>query len=141
MSVARRAPLPSSYRCWSPLSGPLSAQEPVKVKVFVASMFEIGENSGDRAGEFQHWYERYWAKSEPIVTRGALNPVFCNADGVCGAVLGMGKVSSSASMQAILLNPALDFSEAYFILSGVAGTPPSRGTIGDVSWAHLGGRL
>ena len=118
-----------------PLSGPLSAQEPVKVKVFVASMFEIGENSGDRAGEFQHWYERYWAKSEPLVTRGALSPVFCNADGVCGAVLGMGKVSSSASMQAILLNPALDFSEAYFILSGVAGTPPSRGTIGDVSWA------
>ena len=102
-----------------PLSGPLSAQEPVKVKVFVASMFEIGENSGDRAGEFQHWYERYWADSEPIVTRGALNPVFCNADGVCGAVLGMGKVSSSASMQAVLLNPALDFSEAYFVLSGV----------------------
>ena len=57
-----------------PLSGPLSAQEPVKVKVFVASMFEIGENSGDRAGEFQHWYERYWADSEPIATRGALGP-------------------------------------------------------------------
>ena len=98
-------------------------------------MFEIGENSGDRAGEFQHWFERYWADSEPIATPGALNPVFCNTDGVCGAVLGMGKVSSSASMQAILLNPALDFSEAYFVLSGVAGTPPSRGTIGDVNWA------
>jgi purine nucleoside permease len=47
----------------------------------------------------------------------------------------MGKVNSSASMQAILLDPAYDFSDAYFIFSGVAGTPPSRGTIGDVSWA------
>jgi purine nucleoside permease len=108
---------------------------PVHVKVFVAAMFEIGKNTGDRAGEFQHWYERYWMDAAPIPVRGALNPVFCNADGVCGAVLGMGKVASSSSMQAILLNPALDFSQAYFILSGVAGTPPGRGTIGEVVWA------
>jgi purine nucleoside permease len=99
-------------------------------------MFEIGQNTGDRAGEFQHWYERYWMKdARQIAVKGALNPVYCNADGVCGSVLGMGKVSSSSSMQAILLNPALDFSQAYYVLSGVAGTPPSRGTIGEVNWA------
>ena len=34
------------------------AQRPVRVKVFVAAMFEIGQNTGDRAAEFQHWYER-----------------------------------------------------------------------------------
>jgi purine nucleoside permease len=107
---------------------------PTKVKVFVGSMFEIGANTGDRAGEFQHWYERYWQKSTPREVRGALKPVYCNDDGVCGAVLGMGKVNSSSSMQAILLDPEYDFSEAYFLLTGVAGTPPSRGTIGDVFW-------
>lgn len=111
------------------------AAEPVRVKVFVGAMFEIGQNTGDRAGEFQHWYERYWKEAAPIAVKGALNPVYCNADGVCGAVLGMGKVSSSSSMQAILLNPQLDLSQAYFIISGVAGTPPSRGTIGEVNWA------
>ncbi|CAO3453980.1 Purine nucleoside permease [Azospirillum argentinense] len=111
------------------------AAEPVKVKVFVGAMFEIGKNTGDRAGEFQNWYERYWQSAEPIAVKGALNPVYCNADGVCGAVLGMGKVSSSASMQAILLNPQLDLSQAYFIISGVAGTPPSRGTVAEVNWA------
>ncbi|MEO7337996.1 MAG: purine nucleoside permease [Caldimonas sp.] len=114
---------------------PAQAAEPVKVKVFVAAMFEIGQNTGDRAGEFQHWYERYWTSATALPVRGALNPVFCNADGVCGAVLGMGKVSSSSSMQAILLNPQFDFSQAYFVISGVAGTPPSRGTIGEVNWA------
>src|SRR4029453_16465376 len=46
----------------------------------------------------------------------------------------MGKVNSSSSMQAILLNPRFDFSQAYYVISGVAGTPPSRGTIGDVGW-------
>jgi purine nucleoside permease len=111
------------------------AAAPVKVKVFVGAMFEIGKNTGDRAGEFQHWYEHYWNNATPIAVPGALGPVYCNGDGVCGAVLGMGKVNSSSSMQAILLNPAFDFSKAYYVISGVAGTPPQRGTIGEVNWA------
>lgn len=110
-------------------------QERIKVKVFVGAMFEIGKNTGDKAGEFQHWYERYWMNATPRDVPGAFNPVFCNNDGVCGSVLGMGKTNSAASMQAILLNPQFDFSETYYIISGVAGAPPSRGTIADVKWA------
>ena len=53
--------------------------------------------------------------------RGAENPVYCNREGVCGAVLGMGKVRSSSSMTAILLDPRFDFLDAYFIISGVGG--------------------
>lgn len=109
-------------------------QDKIPVKVFVAAMFEIGENSGDRAGEFQNWYNRYFADSKPIEVKGAHTPVYCNSDGVCGSVLGMGKVGSSASIQAITLSPKFDFTNSYFILSGVAGTPPNKGTIGDVSW-------
>ena len=112
-----------------------SADEAVKVKVFIGAMFEIGQNSGDRAGEFQHWYERYFSQSKPISVAGALSPAYCNDDGVCGSILGMGKVASSSSAQAIILNPQFDMSEAYFVISGVAGTPPGRGTIADVSWA------
>ncbi|WP_299841678.1 purine nucleoside permease [uncultured Paracoccus sp.] len=112
----------------------LAQAEPVKVKVFVGSMFEIGEMTGDRAGEFQYWFDDYWSDATPIEVTGAAQPVYCNDDGVCGAVLGMGKVASSASMMAILLNPAFDFSQSYYLLTGVAGTPPSRGTIGSVFW-------
>src|SRR4051812_13120337 len=112
-----------------------AASTAIPVKVFVGAMFEIGQNTGDRAGEFQHWYERYWRNATPIAVPGAMGPVYCNADGVCGSVLGMGKVNSSSSMQAILLNPRFDFSRAYYVISGVAGTPPARGTIGEVNWA------
>lgn len=137
-TITRRAGLAAltlaAFACGA-LATPAAAQTPpIKVKVFIAAMFEIGENTGDRAGEFQHWYERYWKASQPHEVKAALKPVYCNGDGVCGGVLGMGKVNSSSSMQAILLDPAYDFSQAYFVLSGVAGTPPSRGTIGDVSW-------
>ena len=31
---------------------------PIKVKVVVVAMFERGEDTGDRPGEFQHWVER-----------------------------------------------------------------------------------
>jgi len=94
---------------------PAADPKPIAVKVFVAAMFEIGQNTGDRAGEFQHWYERYWKDAAPRGVTGALNPVYCNADGVCGAVLGMGKVNASASMQAILLDRRFDFSQAYLM--------------------------
>ncbi|MFT6992771.1 MAG: purine nucleoside permease [Paraglaciecola sp.] len=111
-----------------------ASTKPIQVKVFIATMFEIGANSGDKAGEFQLWYERYFSNSHPFDVKGALKPVYCNDDGICGGVLGMGKVASSASMQAILLNEKFDFSSSYFMLSGVGGTPPSKGTIGDVTW-------
>ena len=68
-------------------------KKPLAVKVFIAGMFEIGGNQGDKAGEFQHWFERYFVGTAPITVKGALSPVFCNQDGVCGSVLGMGKVA------------------------------------------------
>lgn len=109
-------------------------KKPIAVKVFIAGMFEIGANQGDKAGEFQHWYERYFADAQPITIPGALTPVFCNKNGVCGSVLGMGKVASSSSMLAIVLNSQFDFSHSYFMISGVGGIPPSQGTIADVNW-------
>lgn len=124
---------------WAATAGAAHAQSPataapIPVKVFIGAMFEIGKNTGDRAGEFQMWFERYWKDAQPITVPGALGPMFCNADGICGSVLGMGKVNSSASVQAIVLNPQFDFSKAYYVISGVAGTPPACGTIGDVTW-------
>ncbi|MDP5134123.1 MAG: purine nucleoside permease [Paraglaciecola sp.] len=112
----------------------VALEKPIEVKVFIAAMFEIGDNSGDRAGEFQYWYERYFKNSNIVQVKGALNPVYCNQDAVCGSVLGMGKVGSSASIQAIVLSDKFDMSQSYFVISGVGGTPPNKGTIGDVSW-------
>ena len=41
--------------------------KPIHVKVFIAAMFEIGENSGDKAGEFQYWYQRYFKNTTELV--------------------------------------------------------------------------
>ena len=51
----------------SRLTFPLRAQEkatgaateaPIRVKVVVVSMFEVGEDTGDTSGEYQLWVER-----------------------------------------------------------------------------------
>lgn len=117
------------------MAGAAQAAEPVKIKVFVGAQFEIGELSGDKAGEFQHWYEGYLADAEEYMVVGAERPVWVNKDGVAGSVLGMGKVRSSSSMTAILADPRFDFSDAYFIITGCAGTPPRVGTVASVFWA------
>ncbi|HEY5745004.1 MAG TPA: hypothetical protein VIU12_02915, partial [Chryseolinea sp.] len=35
-----------------------SPPSPLKVKVVVVAMFEIGKDTGDKAAEFQLWHER-----------------------------------------------------------------------------------
>lgn len=108
------------------------AEEKIPVKVLVLTMFEVGENKGDFAGEFQHWFVEYLDNAPSFSVNGADSPVFVNADGVAGTVVGMGKARSGASLMAILSDPRFDFSKTYFVVSGCSGTAPSRGTLGSV---------
>jgi purine nucleoside permease len=110
--------------------------KPVPVKALVIAMFEVGEFGGDFAGEFQHWYERYFADAPAYEVRGLPNPLFINKDGVAGTVAGMGKANAAATLSVILSDPRFDFSKTYILSSGCSGMPPSRGTLGDVVWAY-----
>ena len=106
--------------------------EPIPVKALVLSIFELGENSGDFAGEFQHWYEEYFADAASFEVKGAYSPLFLNKDGVAGTVTGVGKANAAATLMAILKDSRFDFSKTYFITSACAGVSPTRGTLGDV---------
>lgn len=115
------------------LSGIASASEKgVEVKMLVLSMFEVGEKSGDFAGEFQHWYERYFDGAIAFEITGNPNTLYINSDGVAGTVTGMGKARAAATLTAILSDPRFDFSNTFFMVSGCAGGPPSRTTLGSV---------
>ncbi len=107
----------------------------IRPKIFVFTMFEVGANTGDFAGEFQHWYERYFKDATPVSIRGAFAPVYCSASGVCGTIIGVGKANAAATITAILSDPRFDFSSTYFLTSGCAGTPPEQGTLGSVFWS------
>jgi purine nucleoside permease len=112
------------------------AGKPIQVKALVIAMFEVGEFGGDFAGEFQHWYERYFVDAPAYEVKGLPNPLFINKDGVAGTVAGMGKANAATTLSVILSDPRFDFSKTYILSSGCSGMPPSRGTLGDVVWAY-----
>jgi purine nucleoside permease len=107
--------------------------EKKEVKVLEISMFEVGENSGDFSGEFQHFYENYFeGQSTEYAVKGFPGTLYLNNDGVAGIVAGMGKAQAAASLTAILSDNRFDFSNAYIVVSGCGGAAPDRATLGDV---------
>lgn len=113
---------------------PAAAQpKPIPIKVVVIAAFEIGADTGDMAGEFQHWVERY-PLTETVKIPGIERPARLSKDGVLGVATGMfGR--ARGSMAALLLDPRFDFSKTYFLMAGIAGVDPKAGSIGSAAWS------
>lgn len=60
----------------------------------------------------------------------------CNTDDVCLLTTGMGHANAAASTLALVLDPRFDFTRSYFLVAGIAGIDPARGTLGTVAWAR-----
>jgi purine nucleoside permease len=63
--------------------------------------------------------------------------VRCTAEAVCQMTTGMGHANAAASMMAVLYSPAFDWHRTYFLIAGIAGIDPERGTIGTAAWARF----
>lgn len=107
--------------------------KPIPIKVVVIAAFEIGADTGDPPGEFQHWVERY-PLTETVSIPGVERPARLSKDGVLGITTGMfGR--ARGSMAALLADPRFDFSKTYFVMAGIAGVDPKIGSIGSAAWS------
>lgn len=114
----------------------VTAEAPVEVKVVVVSMFEIGEDMGDTAGEFQLWKERAGLNTHYDFPQ-SFHDLYMNSEtGVLGMVTGMGTAKSTAAIMALGLDPRFDLSNAYWLVAGIAGFDPADGSIGSAAWAE-----
>lgn len=113
----------------------LSAGEPPKeVRVVVVSLFEIGEDTGDKAGEYQKWVENL-PLNEIIPLPHGYHDLRWNEElGVLGMVTGIGTAKSAASITAVALDPRFDFSKAYWLLVGIAGFDPADASLASTCW-------
>jgi purine nucleoside permease len=122
------------------LAGPTAAQaaeeKPIQVRVVVVTTFEVGNDTGDIPGEFQHWVERYPLSQTMPFPMGNRALRYNPEQHVLGVVTSMGKVHAAASIMALALDKRFDFSKAYWILAGIAGIDPAKGSIGSAVWAH-----
>src|SRR5436190_15734025 len=111
--------------------------KPMVIKVVVLTTFESGDATEDRqftSGEFKFWAERYPLK-HPIKIPGVEGRVLYSDDGVLGVVTGM-RARPRESVAAIILDPRLDVSHAYWVVAGIAGVDPRTGSIGSAAWAN-----
>ena len=106
----------------------------VKVKVLTIAMLEIGELTGDFPGEAQHWIEG--ERMERVVNiPGGFSPAYCNRDGHCLIITGVGFSNAASSVMAAGLADKLDLRDAYILIAGIAGVDPADGTLGSAAWA------
>ena len=109
------------------------AAEPIDIKVLILPKFENGEMAGDFPGEAQYYYEGYVQGGDEYEIRGGMpgHKLYVK-DGVALYVTGMGKVNTAISTALILTDPRFDFSDAYIISTGSAGSVRETTVMGDV---------
>ncbi len=117
-----------------PVQAAVDEDEPFAVKVFVIAMFG-GSDTDEWHGEGALWMERE-DMNVSIDVDGAPWPVRCSTEGLCITVTDMGTANAAATMMAVGLSPKLDLTNAYFMVAGIAGTPPELGTTGSAAWAE-----
>jgi len=102
---------------------------PFAVKVMIINMFSL---------EAKPWLDALKPTQE-IRVPGLSSDyplVKCTADAVCEMTTGMGHANAAASMMAVLYSGLFDLRQTYFIIAGIAGIDPKRGTIGSAAWAR-----
>ena len=111
--------------------------KPMVVKVVVLTTFEAGASAEDphfASGEFKFWAERLPLK-HALKVPGIQGRVLYSDDGVVGVVTGM-RARARESVAALVLDPRLDVSHAYWVVAGIAGVDPRTGSIGSAAWAN-----
>ena len=129
---AQPAPLPAVTACEP--GGPCA--RPLPVRVVIVSLFEIGKDEGDAAGEFQLWKVRRHLDRR-IAFPQSYHDLYYNPETqVLGMVTGVGTARSTAATMALGLDPRFDLSHAYWLVAGIAGIDPHDASIGSAAWAR-----
>lgn len=109
---------------------------PLPVKVVIVSLFEIGQDEGDAAGEFQLWKTRRGLTQRIAFPQGYHDLYYNPQTQVLGIVTGVGTARSTAATMALGLDPRFDLARAYWLVAGIAGIDPEDASIGSAAWAR-----
>lgn len=120
----------------SPVSWSGAATGPVPVRVLVVTMFE--DPDSPMGGEARRWLEREdLTRSIPVPGLPSRFPdVKCTPRQLCVVTTGAGEANAAASMAAIVHSGRLDLRDTYFLVAGIAGIDPERGTLGTAAWSN-----
>ncbi len=110
----------------------------IPIKVVVLSMFEKGNDEGDRPGEFQYWVEKLPLKDTLSFEYGFDRNLRYNKElGVLGMVAGIGNTQAGISVMALGADDRFDFTNTYWLVAGIAGVDPADAPTGSAAWANF----
>jgi purine nucleoside permease len=101
----------------------------IVIKAVIVTAFEPAD--GPVPGEFRYWFERSGLDRELPFAYG-LRPLALSTDGVLGLVTGVGAARAAAAVMALGLDARFDLTQAYWLVSGVCGIDPGRGSLASV---------
>jgi purine nucleoside permease len=117
---------------WS--ARPAHAAETIRPKVLVVATYETGQDRGDIPGELQYWVERQKLDT-PVPFPGLEHPLLTNGTGLYAMVSGTTS-RCAVQMMALAMNPNIDLSHTYILLSGIGGANPATLTVGSAVWVR-----
>jgi purine nucleoside permease len=109
--------------------------ERIPIKVVVVTTFEIGEDTGDKAGEFQNWVEKLPLPVVLPFPQGYHHLRYNSEKQVLGMVSGEGTSRIASSITALANDKRFDLSHAYWLLAGIAGVNPHVASLASAAWA------
>jgi purine nucleoside permease len=59
-----------------------------------------------------------------------------NDEGVLAVLTGVGTAKSTAAVMALGMDPRFDLTRAYWLVAGISGINPARGSLGSAAWAE-----
>ena len=101
----------------------------IQIKAVIVTAFE--PSAGPVPGEFRYWRDREGLTQE-LPFRYGLQPLSLSEQGVLGLVTGVGAVRAAAAIMALGLDARFDLTQAFWIISGVGGINPERGSLASV---------
>jgi len=130
-----RVCLPYLLLCLSMHALPAAVSKPLSIKVVIVTMYEAGEDTGDKPGEYQFWVEREHL-DRVLPFEVGYHHLRMNDQGVLAVLTGVGTAKAAASIMALGLDPRFDLSHAYWLVAGIAGGDPADVSLGSAVWVR-----
>jgi len=102
-----------------------------RIRVVIVTMFEPGETM---PGELYYLRERLGLKHQPLASSG-IEQAWVNDAGVLAVVAGVGTANTAVALTALGFDETLDISQAYWLITGIAGGNPLVTSLGSPVWA------
>ena len=110
-------------------AAPAAEPAPLPVKVLIINMFKF---------EADPWLAALHPSRQISVPGLPADypAVHCTDADICQMTTGMGHANAAASLMAVEFSGLFDLHRTYFLIAGIGGIDPERGTLGSVAWAR-----